>query len=381
MKNIIYLDNGATTKPDIDAINLANAFITDNYFNPSATYHEGIQVANELKNSKEFFKKVIGSNFDVIFTSCGTESDNTAIFSYCKRGNIVTTLAEHSAIHAPFTQLKNQGVDVRFAKINKDGSVDIDSLLSLIDKNTTFVSIIHVNNETGAINDINKIAKFIKEINKNVIFHSDGVQAFMKVPYTLSNDIDLYSVSAHKINALKGVGALFINKKVKNLKPYLIGGGQENGLRSGTENVFGIKVFEYATKKHYETLINDYNKVKDLKELLISNLNYDIFKVISSNNSSPYVISLSAVGLKGEVLMHSLEEDGIIIGTGSACSSKNKHSRMLKEAGYSEDVLDGVIRISFSYETTKEEVLYLIEKLNLRAENLKRTIYKLQWKK
>ena len=378
MKNIIYLDNGATTKPDVKAIEYASAFITDNYFNPSATYHEGIQVANELKSAKETFKKVIGDNFEILFTSCGTESDNTAVFSYSKRGNIVTTLAEHSAIHAPFTHLKNQGLDVRFAKINEDGSVNIDSLLSLIDKNTTFVSVIHVNNETGAINDINKIAKLIKQINPSVIFHSDGVQAFMKIPYALSNDIDLYSVSAHKINALKGTGALFINKRIKNLKPLILGGGQENGLRSGTENVYGIKVFEYATKKHYETLVSDYNKVKQLKQLLLSNLNYDIFKVISSNNASPYVISLSAVGLKGEVLMHSLEEDGIIIGTGSACSSKNRHSRALKEAGHDENVLDGVIRISFSYETTEEEVKYLIEKLNLRAENLKRTIYKLQ---
>ncbi len=377
MKNTIYLDNGATTKPDLEAIEYANTYITDNYFNPSATYHEGIGVANELKGAKENFKRIIGANFDVIFTSCGTESDNMAIFSYCKRGNIITTLGEHSAVHAPFTHLKNQGVDVRFAKINPDGSVNIDSLLSLVDKNTTFVSVIHVNNETGAINDVNKISKLCKEINSSVIFHSDGVQAFMKIPYALSNDIDLYSVSAHKINALKGIGALFVNKRIKNLKPLILGGGQENGLRSGTENVYGIKVFEFATLKHYKTLTADFNRVTNLKELLLKNLNYNVFKVISSTTSSPYVISLSAVGLKGEVLMHSLEEDGVIIGTGSACSSKNRHSRTLKEAGHSEAVLDGIIRISFSYETTEEEVLYLIEKLNLRAENLKRTIYKL----
>ncbi len=378
MKNIIYLDNGATTKPYIEAVEYASNFLNDNYFNPSAVYHEGIFVSNELKSAKNSFKKVIGDNFDVVFTSCGTESDNTAVFSYSKRGNVVTTLAEHSAIHAPFTHLKNQGLDVRFAKINKDGSVNVDHLLSLIDKNTTFVSIIHVNNETGAINDINKIARLIKDINKNVVFHSDGVQAFMKIPYNLSNDIDLYSVSGHKINAIKGVGALFVNKKLKTLKPLILGGGQENGLRSGTENVFGIKVFEYAMNSHYNTLINDYKKTATLKETLINNLNLDLFKVISSDNASPYIISLSAVGLKGEVLMHKLEENGIIIGTGSACSSKNRHSRMLVEAGYSDDILDGVIRISFSSETTIEEVNYLIEKLNENAIDLKRTIYKIK---
>ena len=353
--------------------------IKDNYFNPSAVYHEGINVSNELKSAKNSFKRLYNDNFEVIFTSCGTESDNTAIFSYSKRGNIVITLAEHSAVHVPFTNLKNQGVDVRFAKINLDGSVNIEHLLSLIDNNTTFVSIIHVNNETGAINDINKIAKLIKDINKNVIFHSDGVQAFMKIPYLLSNDIDLYSVSAHKINAIKGVGALFVNKRIKNLKPLILGGGQENGLRSGTENVFGIKVFEHAMNCHYKTLNEDYKKVNSLKETLINNLDLKLFKIISSNNSSPYILSLSAVGLKGEVLMHKLEENGIIIGTGSACSSKNKHSRMLTEAGYSTDVLDGVIRISFSSETTIDEVMYAAEKLNENASTLKRTIYKLKW--
>ncbi len=377
-KSIIYLDNGATTKPFKDSIEFANTYINDNYFNPSAVYHEGIMVANELKSAKNSFNKIIGDNFNVLFTSCGTESDNTAIFSYSKRGNIVTTLAEHSAVHAPFTFLKNQGLDVRFAKINLDGSVNIEHLLSLIDKNTTFVSIIHVNNETGAINDINKIAKLIKDINKNVIFHSDGVQAFMKIPYLISNDIDLYSVSAHKINAIKGVGALFVNKRIKNLKPLILGGGQENGLRSGTENVFGIKVFEHATCSHFKTFNDDYNKVTLLKDTLIKNLNSDLFKVISSNNSSPYIVSLSAVGLKGEVLMHKLEENGIIIGTGSACSSKNSHSRTLKEAGHSNEVLDGVIRISFSSETTLDEVNYLVEKLNENAISLKRTIYKIK---
>ncbi len=376
MKNLIYLDNGATTKPSQTAIEYASEYINENYFNPSALYHEGVMASLSLKEAKEVFKSVIGNNFDVIFTSSGTEADNTAIFSYSKRGNIVTTLAEHSAISAPTNYLKSQGFDVRFSKINKDGSVNVEHLLSLIDKNTALVSVIHVNNETGTINDINKISTLVKSINPNAIFHSDGVQAFMKIPYRLSNDVDLYSVSAHKINGIKGVGALFVNKKVKTLKPYILGGGQENGLRSGTENLFGIKVFERALFEHTNTLIDDFNKVTNLKELLLSKLDLNLFKIISSNNSSPYVISLSAVGLKGEVLMHKLEEDGIIIGTGSACSSKNKHSKTLFNAGHSEEVLDGVIRISFSNQTTDKEVLYLAERLNFNANEFKRTVYK-----
>ncbi len=378
MKNLIYLDNGATTKPSQKAIEYASEYLNENYFNPSALYHEGVIVSNRLKDAKEVFKSVIGNNFDVVFTSSGTEADNTAIFSYSKRGNIVTTLAEHPAISTPTNYLKSQGFDVRFANVNKDGSVDIEHLLSLVDKNTTLVSVIHVNNETGAINDINKISMLVKSVNKCTIFHSDGVQAFMKIPYRLSNDVDLYSVSAHKINGIKGVGALFVNKSVKTLKPYILGGGQENGLRSGTENLFGIKVFEHALLEHNATLTEDFNKVTNLKELLLSKLDGEIFKVISSNNSSPYVISLSAVGLKGEVLMHKLEEDGIIIGTGSACSSRNKHSKTLSNAGYSDEILDGVIRISFSNQTTIEEVLYLTERLNVNANEFKRTVYKIK---
>ncbi len=376
MKNLIYLDNGATTKPSLDALSKASQFNTEYYYNPSALYHEGIFVSNEIKIAKQSFTNVLGNNFDVIFTSCGTESDNTAIFSYSKRGNIVSTLSEHSAIYTPLTELKNNGHDVRFASINKDGSVNIDSLISLIDKNTTLVSVVHVNNETGAINDINKIAKIVKEINKNIVFHSDGVQAFMKLPYKLSSDIDLYSASAHKINGLKGVGLLAKNKKLGNLKPLILGGGQENSLRSGTENVFGIKVFEYAMLEHNKTLAQDYEKAVFLKNYLLDNLDKTLFKIISTDSCSPYIISLSAVGLKGEVLMHKLEENGIIIGTGSACSSKNRHSRVLKSAGFNEEILDGVIRISLSNENTLEDITTLTQKLNENAQNLKRIMYK-----
>ncbi len=374
MGNILYFDNAATTKPLISAIEKASVYNTEKFYNASALYHNGLEISKELAYSRQIISRSISDDFDVIFTSCGTESDNTAIFSYCKRGNAVTTLGEHSAVHNAFTTLKNNGYDARFATLNKDGSVNINSLLSLIDKNTVFVSVVHVNNETGAVNDINKIAKLVKGINSRIVFHSDGVQAFMKIPYKLCDEIDLYSVSAHKINALKGVGALFKNKKIRNLKPYLIGGGQESGLRSGTENVFGIKVFEYATETHLKTLKTDYSKALELKNEFINGLNLNRFTIISSETSSPYVICLSANGLKGEVLQHMLENDGVIIGTGSACSSKSPHSRMLKSIGYEPSVLDGVIRISFSFETTINEVKTLTTLLNEKVEILLKTM-------
>ena len=371
---MIYLDNAATTKPNDIAIEKSKDFIFENYFNPSARYHGGVVANNKIKTARETISKLIGSDFDVIFTSCGSESNNTAVISYAKRGNAVTSLGEHSAIFAPFTELKNKGYDARFVKINNDGSVNEEDFLSKIDNNTVFVSIVHVNNETGAINDINKLSYLAKKINPNLIFHSDGVQAFGKIPVKLSSNIDLYSVSAHKIGGLKGVGALIKNKKLKNLKPLILGGGQEGGLRSGTENVFGISVFEQASKIYYSNIKENFNYVTKLKTMFLSELNGEIFTVISSENASPYVLSISAKGLRGEVLQHMLETDGVIVGTGSACSSKNPHSRVLKEAGYNKDVLDGVIRVSFSPYTTEEEVKIAVNLINEKAIQLKGTM-------
>ena len=374
---MIYLDNAATTKTDVSALKKAEYLLTEEFFNPSAKYHGGITANNVIKNAKNSFSKIFGSNFEVVFTSCGTESDNTAIFSYTKRGNAVSTLGEHSAVFSPLDTLKKDGHDVRFAKINSDGSCNVENLLSLIDNNTTFVSVVHVNNETGAINDINYIAKKCKEKNNRIIFHSDGVQAFGKINVKLSNYIDLYSLSAHKIGGIKGVGALIKNKALKSLKPYLIGGGQENGLRSGTENVFGINIFETVSIDKTVNFDKNFKSVSKLKQEFLSKLDNSLFKVLSGERSSPYVISLSAVGLKGEVLQHMLEKDGVYVGTGSACSSKNPFSRVLKEAGYDEKVLNGVIRISFNFDTNLSDVLYAVEKLNFNANNLKKAMYNL----
>ena len=372
---MIYLDNAATTKPDINAINYAKGFLLEKYYNPSALYRNGIEVANSIKETKQnVLKYLSGVNFDVVFTSCGTESDNQAIFCAVKRGVFVTDKGEHSAVYKSFLELKNRGNTVLFADLNKDGSVNIDSLIDIIRNNKVdFVSIMHVNNETGAINDINAIARAIKSINKNIVFHSDGVQAYGKLSYKLSNDIDLYSISGHKINALKGTGALLINKRIK-IAPFLIGGGQENGLRSGTENVFGIKVFDFASKNHYNNITENFNYVKKLKEKLISKLDKDLFYIISSKDSSPYILSVSAIGLKGEIVMHLLEEKGIIVGNGSACSSKSPFSRVIESCGLGKDILSGVIRISFSIDIKKEDIDLVADELNSTVKDLKRII-------
>lgn len=372
---MIYFDNAATTKPFKTALQKALKFNDTEFFNPSALYSKGIDIKNTIKDAKQVILKSLGLSetlYEVIFTSCGTESDNTAIFGAVKRGVFVTDKGEHSAVTKCFNELKQRGQIVWFCPLNSDGSVNTQELFSYIKaESVDFVSIMHVNNETGAINDINSIASDIKKINPKTIFHSDGVQAFGKLPFKLTENIDLYSISAHKINALKGTGALVKRKKI-NLSPLLFGGGQENGLRSGTENVFGIKVFEYAAKEHYDNIEENYNKVYIIKNYIKENLDRNLFKVISGSNASPYILSVSAIGVKGEILMHMLEKVGFVVGNGSACSSKNKYSRIIEACGFSHEVLDGVIRISFSIENTIDEAVDFVKNANEIANNLKR---------
>jgi cysteine desulfurase len=369
---MIYFDNAATTKPSKTALEKAAIYNEDSFFNPSTLYSGGLSCAKEIKVAKENILKNLGTtNHEVVFTSCGSESDNMAIFCAVKRGVFVTDKGEHSAVYKSFLELKNKGLKTEFISLNADGSVNETELIEYVKSNPVdFVSIVHVGNETGAINDINSIAKKLKAINKKLIFHSDGVQAYGKIPYRLSADVDLYSISAHKINALKGVGAL-IKRKNLNLSPLIFGGGQEGGLRSGTENVFGIKVFDFAGQEKYENLRENFEKVKSIKTYIKDNLDKNVFTVISGENSSPYILTVAAKSLRGEVLMHSLEQRNIIVGNGSACSSKSRFSRVIEACGYPNEILDGVIRISFSTENTIEEAKLAVVEINDAAKKLK----------
>ena len=213
----------------------------------------------------------------------------------------------------------------------------------------------------------------IKEKNKSVIFHSDGVQAYGKIDFKISDNVDLYSISAHKIGGVKGVGGL-IKRKNLHINPLIFGGGQEGGKRSGTENVFAIMNFKWVTEYVKENLLSNFEKVKGLKRVLLDNLKYDKLTVISNENASPYVVSLCFEGIKGEVLQHMLENDEIYVGTGSACSSKSKYSRVITECGYKIKQLEGIIRVSFNPYTTKEEVLESVEKINEYANKLYKVI-------
>lgn len=364
---MIYFDNAATTKPDEKCVKQAEKYLYEDFYNPSALYAEGHRVNLELKNAALSILSPIAdvNNFSLIFTSGGTEADNQAVFCGGKRGNVVTTLGEHSAIFSAVSELKQRGIEVRFALLNSDGSVNVEHLLSLIDEKTSLVSVIHVNNETGAINNICEIAKRVKAKNKYSLFHSDGVQAYGKIPFRLTGDIDLYSVGAHKIGGIKGCGAL-IKRKNLVIKPYIYGGGQQQGLRSGTENIFGIKCFEYAAKNRYSELSENLQKIKNIKEIITGKLDKSLFKIISPEDGTPYILTVSAVGLRGETILHEANDNGLIIGTGSACSSNanKRYSRVILACGFSEDTADGILRLSFSPQNSEAEAREAVEILN-----------------
>ena len=369
---MIYLDNAATTKPNEKSVKKAEKYLLSEYYNPSALYAEGYNLQLELKSARKNILSLVANenNYSIIFTSCGTEADNQAIFFAGKRGNVVTTLGEHSAVHSAITELKQRGIEVRFANLNSDGSVDEEHLLSLVDDKTSLVSVIHVNNETGAVNDIFCISEKVKAKNKHALFHSDGVQAFGKIAFRLTNNIDLYSISAHKLGGIKGCGGL-IYKNNLAIKPLIYGGGQEQGLRSGTENVFAIKCFEYAALEKFNNLTKASLKVKQLNDDMRLLLDKNLFKILSSKNASPYILTVSAVGLRGETVMHEANDNGLIVGTGSACSSnaKKRFSRIILACGVDEKTADGVLRISFSPENTIEEVKEASQILNKIVKN------------
>lgn len=355
---MIYLDNAATTKPDEECLKAAAKYLTDKFYNPSALYAEGYNLHLELAAARENILSHIADpeEYSIIITSCGTEADNQAVFCGGRRGNIVTTFGEHAAVFAAVQEAGRRGVEARFAPLNADGSVNTEGLLKLVDEKTSLVSVIHVNNETGAINDINAIAKRVKAKNPHTLFHSDGVQAYGKIPFRLCSDVDMYSLSAHKIGALKGTGAL-IKKKKLVINPYIWGGGQESGLRSGTENVFGIKMLELAADKVYSDIKNTCARISGVRARLSELLDKELFTLISPQSGSPYILTVAAKGVRGETILHMCDDEGLIIGTGSACSSNaaKRHSRVMQACGVGSELIDGVLRLSFCAKTTVEE--------------------------
>ena len=370
---MIYLDNAATTVPDEGAVNAALKYLQPyGCLNPSSLYRAGFSAHKEIEEARRDLLSHIApqGGYELIFTATGSEADNQAVFSCARRGNFVTTAGEHAAIYRSAKELEKRGIEVRFAPLNADGSVNADALCGLVDEKTSLVSVIHVNNETGAVNDVAALSARVKKINASAVFHSDGVQAFGKIPFVLSGGIDLYTVSAHKIGGVRGAAAL-VRRKGAKLSAYIYGGGQESGLRSGTENTFAIKQFEFAAQKKFASLQEDFSRIRGYNRQMRQGLDASIYEVLSSENASPYILSVSAKGMRGEVLLHMLDDAGLMVGTGSACSSKSRFSRVMLACGLDEKRADGVLRISFAATTKEEEVSEAVAILNRTAATLR----------
>ncbi len=365
---MIYLDNAATTKICDEALSAFEKYYKEEYYNPSAVYGGAIKVKSEVERARETIASALRVPADnVFFTASGSEGDNMAIFgsvgSVKAAGRVICSECEHPAVYNAFLALKSKGYDVETVPCEHNGTVNVKAFEELIaDGKTTFASIMHVNNETGGVNDIIKLAKKLKEKNPDAVFHSDGVQAFMKVLVPLKNsEVDLYSFSAHKINGPKGVGGIYV-KKPNRLSPLVYGGGQEKGLRSGTENTAGIIAFAAACEKWRECRKMYLDRFTAYREIVVNALSgiSDITYNTELELSSPHIISLNVGGVKGEVLLHMLEEKGIYLGRGSACSTKNASPRALKAL----DVTgEGTVRISFGIYNTEEEIKYFANEL------------------
>ena len=373
---MVFLDNASTTKVIPECIEIYNKYQNDLFFNPSAQYHESIEISKELTEARlSIMKDLHCLSGQIIFTSSGSESDNIALFCTKKQNGsrIIVSNSEHPAVYKAAQELKQKGYDVVFCPVDNTGAVIVDEFKKLVNANTSLISIMHVNNETGCVNDIKKLVTIAKQINPNVIFHSDGVQAVGKIDVNVGNlGVDLYTICGHKIHVQKGIAALYIAKNIV-LKPFLFGGGQEQGIRSSTENMGGIKALEYGIHEAVKKLDN--NELSSINSELKSFFKKKGCKVIESAIQSKYIMCVCMPKIRGEVMLHSLEKYGILIGTGSACSSKKASSRLaqiLQIMGTEYE--KGIIRLSFSRFTTLDEIKFFEESFEKEFDILKKYI-------
>lgn len=367
----IYLDNSATTMVRPEVAKLMYEIMTKDYGNPSSMHIKGVQAERYLREAKEIFAGILKvSEKEIFFTSGGTEGDNMAIIGAALAGrrrgkHIITTVIEHPAVLESCAFLEKNGFEVTYLPVNAAGQVEPDTLKAALRDDTVLVSVMYVNNEIGAIEPVSELGRIIKEYNKDILFHVDAVQAFGKFrihPY--KENIDMLTMSSHKIHGPKGVGAIFIKDKTK-IQPIALGGGQQKGMRSGTENVPGIAGMAMAAKELYDKFDEDVNRLYELKEYFvreITGIEGATVNGLTGRDSAPHVVSVSFDGItKSEVLLHALEDKGIYISSGSACSSnKPSLSSTLKAIGVKNDLLYATLRFSFSVFTTKEELEYTI---------------------
>mgnify|MGYP004618024665 FL=1 len=388
---LVYLDNSATTRQYDEVTDVMSRAMRENFGNPSSLHSLGLKAEKEVKNARKILAQSLGAGEEeVFFTSCGTESDNTVLMGAAqakkRRGKkIIVSAVEHPAILEPAKKLESMGFEVAYIGVDKQCRLNMESLKNAVTDDTILISVMGVNNETGTIMPIEEIARFKEEYNRthgtNIWLHTDAVQAFGKIPVNLKKEykgVDFLSASAHKIHGPKGMGLLYA-KKGLNLAPFLLGGGQERHMRSGTENTPGIVGFGKAAELAMGDFDERIRKMSAARERLLEQIRSEI-KDIRINSpegeeACPSVLNVSFLGTRGEVLLHTLEQDGIFVSTGSACSSNHssaKGSHVLNAMGLTPKEIEGAIRFSFSEFNTEEEMDFTADKVKAAVARFRR---------
>ena len=366
MEREIYLDNSATTRCFPEVVSLMDRILLEEYGNPSSLHHKGVEAEREIRKAKEILADILKCcPRNLIFTSCGTESDNIsliggALANQREGKHLITTKIEHPAILETCKYLASQGFEITYLPVDENGLVNPEDVKNAVREDTILVSVMHTNNEIGALEPIEEIGRVIKEKNPKTLFHVDAVQGFGKnVIHPKQMKIDLLSASGHKIHAPKGVGLLYIGDGVK-VRNILFGGGQQGGMRSGTENVASIAGMALAAKMLYDHLDEDRDRLYEMKQRFLDRVTR--IEGVHANgktgrDSAPHVISLSIEGVRAEVLLHALEEKNIYVSAGSACSSNRPHiSETLLAIGTPKEYLDSTLRFSTSVMNTDEDM-------------------------
>lgn len=379
----VYLDNSATTRAFDSVADLVRDIMTEEYGNPSSVHHRGVVAEKRITSARETIAGTLKADpSEIVFTSGGTESDNMAILgtarANARRGkHIITTAIEHPAVRECFEYLRGEGFDVTYLPVDERGIVSLQDLKESLTKDTILVSMMMVNNEIGSIEPVQEAGKLIKSVDSRIVFHVDAVQAYGKLairPKTFN--IDLLSVSSHKIHGPKGVGFLYVKKGTK-IQPICFGGGQQKGMRSGTENVPGIAGMALAAGMCHEDLEGKMKRLYELKSYLIEGLRDRISDIRINGpecfEGAPHIVSVSIKGLAAETILNLLSSKGIYVSAGSACTSNNPHiSDTLKAIGVPKELLESTIRISMSVETTKEEIDYLLDTLSSSVDTMRK---------
>ena len=361
----VYFDNSATTRCYESVKDIVVKTMMEDYGNPSAMHRKGVEAENYVKKSAGIIAGILKvQEKEILFTSGGTESNNLALIGAAmanrRSGNhIVTTMVEHAAVSQPAAFLQEQGFEVSYVPVDNQGRIKLDALKSVLRPDTILVSVMYVNNEVGAVMPVEEIGKLVHELSPKALFHVDAIQAFGKYRiHPRKAGIDLLSVSGHKIHGPKGVGFLYISEKAK-VQPLILGGGQQNGMRSGTDNVPGIAGLGTAAEEVCRNLEKNNENLYSLKEYIAKGLERipDIrINGMPLREGAPQILSISVMGVRSEVLLHALEDREIYVSAGSACSShKRKPSATLSAMGMSGDQIESTVRLSFSERNTIEE--------------------------